>query len=118
MSKTTDVIECPITTNSESHKKTTNLNVRVDEDLKRKAEHIFNELGMNLSTAMNLFLRCAVRYGGIPFDLRLPVKPRSINDLSDVDFNNKIEKAFNDAEAGKGRLASDFFSDLERKYNL
>ena len=118
MSDAENVIERPNTTNADSHKKTTNLNVRVDEDLKRKAEYIFNELGMNLSTAMNLFLRCAVRYGGIPFDLRLPVKPHSIIDMSEIDFNNKIEKAFNDAEAEKGRLVSDFFSDFEKKYNL
>ena len=50
---------------------TVNLNIRVDETLKRRAESIFSELGMNLTTALNLFLRSAVRYGGIPFDLRL-----------------------------------------------
>jgi addiction module RelB/DinJ family antitoxin len=50
---------------------TVNLNIRVDENLKRRAESIFNELGMNLTTALNLFLRSAVRYGGVPFDLRL-----------------------------------------------
>ena len=107
MRKTTNEVECPVTNNTDNYKKTTNLNVRVDEDLKRKAEYIFNELGMNLSTAMNLFLRSAIRYGGIPFDLRLPVKPRGIIDMSEAEFNNKIEKAFSDAEAGKGRLASD-----------
>ena len=50
---------------------TVNLNVRVDKNLKHRAENIFNELGMNLTTALNLFLRSAVRYGGIPFELRL-----------------------------------------------
>jgi len=117
MSRTTDVMEHPII-NTDKHKKTTNLNIRVDEDLKRKVEIIFNELGMNLTTAINMFLRCAVRYRGIPFDLRLPVKLRSINDISEIDFNNRFEKAFLDAEAGKSRLASDFFSELERKYSL
>ena len=118
MSKTSTAIERSVTVNYDSHKKTTNLNVRVDEELKRKAEYIFNELGMNLSTAMNLFLRCAVRYGGIPFDLRITSKLRSIDDMSEAEFNNRMEKAFADAEAGKGRLASDFFSELERKYDL
>ena len=47
---------------------TVNLNVRVDETLKRRAESIFNELGMNLTTALNLFLRSTVRYGGIPLE--------------------------------------------------
>jgi len=97
---------------------TTNVNVRVDEELKRKAEYIFNELGMNLSTAFNLFLRSAVRYGGIPFELRLSSRPRSIKELSEAEFNYRIEKAFSDAEDGKGRPASDFFAELERKYSL
>lgn len=50
---------------------TTTINVRVDEDLKRRVESIYSELGMNLSTAINVFLRASVRYDGIPFDMRL-----------------------------------------------
>ncbi len=48
-----------------------NINIRVDSELKRKAEAVYAELGMNLSTALNVFLRSSVRYGGIPFDLRV-----------------------------------------------
>lgn len=47
------------------------MNIRVDAELKRRAEDIYRELGMNLSTAVNIFLRQSVRYGGIPFELRL-----------------------------------------------
>lgn len=50
---------------------TTTINVRVDEDLKRRVESIYSELGMNLSTAINVFLRASVRCDGIPFDMRL-----------------------------------------------
>lgn len=50
---------------------TTNLNVRVDEDIKCKADAIFAQLGLNTSVAVNMFLRQCVRYGGIPFELRL-----------------------------------------------
>lgn len=52
-------------------KSTTKINIRVDEELKRQAEEMFAELGINMSTAMNMFLRQAVRHGGIPFDLRV-----------------------------------------------
>ena len=96
----------------------TNLNIRVDEDLKRRAENIFNELGMNLSTAMNLFLRSAVRYGGIPFELRIPVKPRSMSEMSEAEFTAKMDKSFSDAAAGKGRPAEEFFAEMEREYSL
>ena len=50
---------------------TTNLNVRVDGDIKRRADNIFAELGLNTSAAVNIFLRYCVRRGGIPFTLQL-----------------------------------------------
>lgn len=50
---------------------TTNLNVRIDKDIKEQSEKIFNELGLNMSTAINLFLRTTIRERGIPFALKL-----------------------------------------------
>lgn len=41
--------------------------IRVDKDLKERAESLFNRLGMNMSTALNVFLRKAVIEDGIPF---------------------------------------------------
>ena len=52
---------------------TTNLNIRTDKDVKEKAEKIFNELGLNMTSAVNIFLRTAVRERGIPFELKLDV---------------------------------------------
>ncbi|WP_270521900.1 type II toxin-antitoxin system RelB/DinJ family antitoxin [Ligilactobacillus ruminis] len=52
---------------------TTNLNIRTDKDVKEKAEKIFNELGLNMTSAVNIFLRTAVREHGIPFELKLDV---------------------------------------------
>lgn len=52
---------------------TTNLNIRTDKAVKDQAEAIFNELGLNMTTAVNMFLRTAIRENGIPFDLRLDV---------------------------------------------
>jgi DNA-damage-inducible protein J len=49
----------------------TNLNVRTDKELKEQAEDIFKELGLNMTTAINMFLRCTVREQGIPFSLKL-----------------------------------------------
>lgn len=50
---------------------TTNLNIRTDKDVKNQAERIFNELGLNMTTAINLFLRAAIRENGIPFSMKL-----------------------------------------------
>ena len=73
----------------------TNINIRVDEDVKRKAEVIFNELGLNMSTAMNIFLRYSVRYGGIPFDLRIE-KPNveTLDAIKDVNLDRNMSKTF------------------------
>ena len=49
---------------------TTNINVRVDTTLKQEAEALFSELGLNMSTAVTMFLRSSVRHNGIPFELR------------------------------------------------
>lgn len=51
----------------------TNMNIRTDKDIKAAAERIYEELGLNLSTAVNIFLRQTIRENGIPFDLKLDV---------------------------------------------
>ncbi len=50
---------------------TTNLNIRTDKTIKNQAEQIFNELGLNMTTAVNIFLRTTIREHGIPFELKL-----------------------------------------------
>ena len=50
---------------------TTNISIRMDADLKAQAEALFNELGMNLTTAFNIFVLQSLREGGIPFKARL-----------------------------------------------
>ena len=47
--------------------KNINVTLRVDEDLKKQAETLFSELGLNLTTAFNIFLRQSVREQQIPF---------------------------------------------------
>lgn len=49
----------------------TNLNIRVDVDVKEQSEEIFSKLGINMTTAVNMFLRTVIREKGIPFDLSL-----------------------------------------------
>ena len=50
---------------------TTNISIRMDTDLKMQADAFFAELGMNLSTAFNIFVRQSLREGRIPFDVSL-----------------------------------------------
>lgn len=66
--------------------------IRVDKDLKESAEKLFNRLGMNMSTAFNVFLRKAVTEEAIPF--AVSAKPSGFGAGYSVD---EITKAFREA---------------------
>jgi len=53
----------------------TNLNIRIDKELKEQAEVFFNELGLNMSSAFNIFVRQSLRQGKIPFELSIVADP-------------------------------------------
>lgn len=63
----------------------TTINIRTDPEVKAAAEQLFDELGLNLSSAINLFLRQAIRTGGIPFDIKTN-KPGETPDVSEKDI--------------------------------
>ena len=50
---------------------TTNFSVRMDSNIKKQCEAMYGELGLNLTTAINVFLRQSLRVGGFPFDVRI-----------------------------------------------
>lgn len=66
----------------------TSINIRVDDDIKSQAQELFASLGMDMSTAMNIFLRQAIAFGGIPFTIR---QPR---------YNAETEQAMTEARSG------------------
>jgi len=53
----------------------TNLNIRIDKELKEQAEYFFSELGLNMSSAFNIFVRQSLRQGKIPFEISLATDP-------------------------------------------
>ena len=54
---------------------TTHINIRSDIETKSKAQEIFASLGLDMSTAINMFLRQTVRQNDLPFVLSADVKP-------------------------------------------
>ena len=48
-----------------------NMTLRIEADLKKQAAALFKALGMDLSTATGIFYRQALRYQGLPFEVRL-----------------------------------------------
>ncbi|MCL1917283.1 MAG: type II toxin-antitoxin system RelB/DinJ family antitoxin [Peptococcaceae bacterium] len=50
-----------------------NVSIRIDMQLKKQAEELFLDLGLNMTSAVTMFLRQAVRSQGIPFEIsRVP----------------------------------------------
>lgn len=54
----------------------TNLNIKIDRDLKAEADRLFSEMGMNLTTAVNVFVRQAVLERAIPFKISRGVESK------------------------------------------
>lgn len=78
---------------------TTNLNIRIDADLKKQAEDIFNELGLNMSTALTVFLRQTVRSNGIPFELRLDTpNAETVAAMEDVRLRRNLKGPFSNVK--------------------
>ena len=49
-----------------------NFSIRMNSELKAQSEDLFRALGMNLTTAIQIFLKKCVSVGGLPFDVRVP----------------------------------------------
>ena len=84
---------------------TKTLNLRVDANLKAEAEHIFSELGLPTSTAITMFLKAAVRYGGLPFEATLyPNRKQQIADPFWSETNQKhLLASIHELEDGYGK---------------
>jgi DNA-damage-inducible protein J len=74
-----------------------NVNIRVEDSLKAMAENIFSELGMNISTATNIFYRQVVRCKGIPFDLRID------DPFYSAENQARLMKTIDNYKSGKSR---------------
>ncbi|MCL2299636.1 MAG: type II toxin-antitoxin system RelB/DinJ family antitoxin [Firmicutes bacterium] len=51
---------------------TTTISLRLDREIKRQAEELFQSLGLNMSVALNMFLAQALYRQGLPFEVRMP----------------------------------------------
>lgn len=79
--------------------KTINVTIRLDREVKENAEKLFNEFGMNLSTAFNIFARQALRQGKIPFEIYDPF----YHEKNQAELSRRIA----DAEAGRNCMVDE-----------
>ncbi len=48
----------------------TSITIRMNKELKNQAQALFSDLGVSMSTAIDIFIRQAVSYGGFPFEVK------------------------------------------------
>ena len=57
--------------------------VRIDEDLKKQATELFNSLGLDMSSAITVFLKQSVMRGGLPFKVEIPQYRKEVIEAMD-----------------------------------
>ena len=73
----------------------TNVTIRMDNELKKQAEELFAALGLNMSSAIGVFCRQAVRLGKIPFELAVDMpNAETLAAIDDVNNNRNMSKAY------------------------
>ena len=72
----------------------TSMSIRLDSEVKEQAQQGFNSLGMDMTTAINIFLRQAIQYQGLPFDVRLDENRKLMEVLADLDQNRNMSQSF------------------------
>ena len=88
---------------------TVNMSIRMDTELKKQADAMLADMGLNMTTAMNMFLRQVVRQGKIPFEIATDIpNAETLAAMKEVDdmINGKIP-------AKKYTSTDELFKDLE-----
>ena len=88
---------------------TKNISIRMDANLKAQAEALFSELGMNLTTAFNIFVRQSLREGGLPFEITTNI-PNAVT----VAAMKEAEKIAKDPSVKGYNDLNELFTDLKK----
>ena len=97
--------------------KSATLNLRVDPEVKQSAESVLSQLGLSMSTAVDMFLRQVALTGGIPFRVALPEAPRTVavDAMTDGQLVEALSRGLQEAEEGGGVEASAAFSRIREE---
>ena len=99
--------------------KTTTLNLRVNPVIKQEAEDVLKELGVPMTTAVNMFLRQVSLTRSIPFEVALPRGPVSIDAerMTREELRAAIQTGLDALADGKVRNAAEVLEDIRREHS-
>ena len=63
---------------------TSTFSIKMDSDIKKQSESLYNALGLNLTTAINVFLRKSIQAGGFPFDVRFTCNDETLQAIKEA----------------------------------
>ena len=99
--------------------KTSNVFAHVEPEVKAQAEKVLNQLGMPMSSAINVFLRQVVLHNGLPFEMKLPDgKVLDVSALDKEQFDSEISKGISDIKSGKVIAAENVRDEMRQEYRL
>ena len=81
--------------------KSTSVLVRLEPQVKEDAEAVFEQMGLSMSTAINIFLKQVIRTNKIPFEISAGKSPKAIEDMSPDELNAGLEESLEQMRAGK-----------------
>ena len=93
------------------------IQVRVDDELKAKADELFRDLGTDTTTAIRMFLTQALAVNGFPFEIK-KATANPYKALSEAELLEKLERAREQAARGMVRDADEVVCDMRAKYGL
>ena len=86
----------------------------VENNVKIEAEEILQKLGVPVSVVINSLYRQIIYHHGVPFSLTIPSEPRTIDVMTNVELDKKLQHSYAQSLAGEGRSMNEVFDDLER----
>ena len=96
--------------------KSSNVIARVEPEIKEQAEAILSKLGISASTAINMFYRQIILWNGLPFRPSIPYSaPKALDEMSKEEFDAKLSRGLEQAKAGEGVQADEFFDSLKEE---
>ena len=85
---------------------TTSVTIRMDEKLKKQAEALFSDMGLNMTVAMTIFAKAVVRQGKIPFEIAVDPFWNESNQIH-------LRKVIGEYESGNASLITKTIAELE-----
>jgi DNA-damage-inducible protein J len=91
------------------------IQVRVDDELKKKSDSLFKDLGTDTTTAIRMFLTQAVAENGFPFEIK---RRSALDPYTPMTEKEMLDKLKTSREQDKYRDADSVISDMRVKYGL